>query len=174
MLQKKDKYITTVIVVVSIIIVLFLALYFCTFHGPLSNTSADWGHFGEYFGAVCSVVLSIAVFVYTYFENQSAKEEKQQEKINKLLEKTSTTIVKVKEWKSKKSEINEHDDAYTRGLPEFKSKRRYVSDLETEIMVNYKIIQTLYKNVYGCEINKTEADTVENIEDIINRIHKEI
>jgi uncharacterized membrane protein len=49
-------------------------IYFCNFHGSLSNTQAEWGTFGDFMGGVLNPVLSflglIALLATLFFQSE--------------------------------------------------------------------------------------------------------
>ena len=68
-----------------------------------SDNPSHWGSFGDYIGGVGSVVLSIAVFFYTYQVNKRVEEERQDEKRRQLLAVIEELLKKIKQHESRKS-----------------------------------------------------------------------
>ena len=82
--MKALKIILIVLLIVLILAILFV--YFCTFHYGLSNSNADFGTFGDYFGGTIGAIMSLisVVLIYITYREQVEFSNTQFAQANKL------------------------------------------------------------------------------------------
>lgn len=136
-----------IFIICGTLIVIFSLLYFCTFHLGLSKNSNDWGNFGGYFGAISNLILSFAVFCYTYSVDKKQQHIMSEERVYKLLMIISESLTELNNWYQINSDIST-SNIYEKGSESMKVKKQQQRLIPIKILSNYKATQIMVKNLF--------------------------
>lgn len=119
-----------------VLLCLCLVFYFL-----FSDNPSNWGSFGDYIGGIGSIVLSMAVFLYTYQVDKRTEEKKRSENNVQLLREVGQLLTTLEQYKGQCKRSN---CSPTSLLPQ-KSDPYEIVILKVEIRISFARCVSLAK-----------------------------